>query len=82
MFTDPHTESPVVDDVVGGEAEYGEVQVRLGGSYEGRPLYPEVVPAPGHVVTEHHHPTVLPPAGPQEGHGLPVELGVVRIFPA
>ena len=50
MFTDPHPESPVVDDVVGGEAEYGEVQVRLGGSYEGSSLYPEVVPAPGHVI--------------------------------
>ena len=65
MFTDPHPESRVVDDVVGCEAEYGEVQVRLGGANEGSSLYPDVVPAPGHVVTEHHHLTVLPPSGPQ-----------------
>ena len=79
MSTDPDPESPVVDDVVRCEAEYGEVEVRPGGSYEGRSRYPDVGPAPGHVVTEHHQPTVLPPPLPQYGHRLPVVQRVVRV---
>ena len=54
-MTHPDSECPVVDDVVRGEAEYGEVSVGTGCTQEVGGLGElEVFPAPGEVVTREH----------------------------